>query len=356
MIRKLRLATSLVIYAFVTCHLLTISFALGGLPLLDQAAAMLTDPWLHSPLKLLLMPSMIIHVGLGMYALYQRNTLRMSSTDTVQYLCGFLLPFALLPHIISISISSDLSGSAPKYSEVLTYLWVLTPWSGLLQVIALLTAWIHGSIGILTLLHTKHWWPKMVWLINPAVVAIPVMAMLGFVEGGRIVVLTISETINQADSVMIDSTVFRAQALFSAVLAAVLLARYVRLHRAGKQSIVLQYTDGPRVRSAAGTTILEISHLYNVPHANLCRGRGRCGTCRCRIGVIAGSLSAMNTLERETLRKVSATEGERLACHCKPTAGVYSVERIIAPDIGYGLVTDDQELSSIPTPAPGNSV
>ena len=70
-------------------------------------------------------------------------------------------------------------------------------------------------------------------------------------------------------------------------------------------STVLADADGGlRANGRYGLSVLEISRLNDVPHAHVCSGRGRCGTCRVRINVAAngdydaGKLVVFTTVRR----------------------------------------------------------
>ena len=52
----------------------------------------------------------------------------------------------------------------------------------------------------------------------------------------------------------------------------------------------LTYPDGRRVAVVPGTTILEASRGAGIGHASVCGGRGRCSTCRVRVGAGADDL------------------------------------------------------------------
>ena len=64
-------------------------------------------------------------------------------------------------------------------------LWHLRPDLGLRQSIVLLVAWTHGCIGIHFWLRLRPWYPRVRPLLFAAAVLLPVLALLGFVNGGR---------------------------------------------------------------------------------------------------------------------------------------------------------------------------
>ena len=109
-------------------------------------------------------------------------------------------------------------------------------------------------------------------------------------------------------------------AAFAAVLAAAILARFLRrLAERWVGSIALTYPDRV-VRVRRGLSVLEASLLNGVPHAHVCGGRGRCSTCRIRILGDLGALPPIAADEQAVLDRVGAGAGVRLACQLRPTA------------------------------------
>ena len=79
-------------------------------------------------------------------------------------------------------------------------------------------------------------------------------------------------------------------------------------------------------------TLLELARENNVPHASVCRGRGRCGTCRVRVLDGSVTLPPPSDDEIKVLARWHAGPDERLACQLVPTGGALVVERVINPD------------------------
>jgi hypothetical protein len=64
--------------------------------------------------------------------------------------------------------------------------WKLKPFNGLLQVLGLAAAWVHGSLGLYGWLRLHRWWPFVVQFLYPATFFLPILALLGFVEAGKV--------------------------------------------------------------------------------------------------------------------------------------------------------------------------
>ena len=97
--RSIRVATGLVLFAYASNHLASHA---AGLFLLDAIQAVghgiLMRPW-RTPAGLsLLLAAFLIHLGLGLTALYRRRHLRMPTLEAVQLGLGLLIPVLLIPH------------------------------------------------------------------------------------------------------------------------------------------------------------------------------------------------------------------------------------------------------------------
>ncbi|NRA19856.1 MAG: 2Fe-2S iron-sulfur cluster binding domain-containing protein [Oceanospirillaceae bacterium] len=373
MIRSLSIVSGLIIFLFVTTHLLNLSLGIFSIELLEQSRPYFFAIWGILPFELALILSFIIHTSLGLRALYLRNTLRMSSQDRVQLISSLLIIPLLIPHIIAIKMGENLLGLEPNFIDFLTIMWIDLPLEGLRQVLLLMVVWVHGCIGLITWLRLKSWWAGAAPFMYPLAVAIPTFALLGFVEAGRDAVdrynavqaqgqyssynYSVNESATypktlQADSTgqsatakvelsaeqmgervaQIESVVRSAFIGYFALLLLVMLARYIRL-RKNRDWVEIHYADGVVIKSKIGPTLLELSISNDVPHANLCHGKGRCGTCRVRIIKSDSTLSPAADLELAMLKRLNSTADTRLACQVEPGAGVIHLERLLKADV-----------------------
>ncbi len=340
MIRRFRIITGLILFAFATGHLTNLALGLNSLETMDAWRGVFMAPWSNSIGGAILMGSLIGHALLSLYSLYRRNTLKMSPSDMVQFSSGLLILPILIPHVISIKMAVDLiPGYEPSYRGLFHYFWIQNPFEGLRQILVLVVLWVHGAIGLLTYFRLQDWWARLGPIINPLIVIVPVSALLGFVEAGNEIIAAnptyvlqsptgaLLETLNTIDTVNWSLIWF-----YLALVAIVMIARWARLRNQTHQ-IEVQFVDGPRINTEVGSTLLELAIANDVPHANLCRGRGRCGTCRVLVTATTGSLPPASELELATLKKIGAGPAERLACQLQPDEGALLVERLVPPYI-----------------------
>ena len=112
------------------------------------------------------------------------------------------------------------------------------------------------------------------------------------------------------------------------LLTLVLVARYIRV-RKDRATLSVTYADGTKLDVKSGLTLLEISRMNNMPHASLCGGKGRCGTCRVRVHEGMDILPDASEAERKTLERIKAEPDTRLACQVIPQGGMITIERLI---------------------------
>ena len=85
----------------------------------------------------------------------------------------------------------------------------------------------------------------------------------------------------------------------------------------------------------AGVSLLDVFRRNHQPHASICEGRGRCGTCAVRVLSSEHPLPEPAELELRTLHRLNLPEGTRLACQVMPEAGAVEVEAVYPPDFSF---------------------
>lgn len=343
--RRVRLVTGSILFLYVLGHLLNLALGLWSLEVMDVARPYFMAPWQNPVGLVLLYGSLLVHVLFGLEVLYHRRTLRMPMFDATQLLMALALPPLMVLHLLGTRGGFTVVGLETGYDLVLTFYWKWVPINGLRQVGVVLVAWIHGCMGLYYWLRLRSAWPRWSGWVYPFALIVPVAALLGFVEAGKEVLALAADPewsagISERAAVMSQPEAagllaFQGKFMlgYFALLAAVLFARAIRLHRStGEGFVVVRHVDGPTVEVRAGLSMLEMSRAAHVPHASLCGGRGRCGTCRVRVVDGARHLPAPSTLELETLARIDAGEGVRLACQCIPERGPLTLERLVEPD------------------------
>ncbi len=340
--RRARLATGLVLFAFLFTHFLNHSLGLVSLDAAEAGLAWFRALWVNVPGLALLFGALAIHLGLALWSLWRRRSLRLHRWEAVQLLVGLAVPPLLALHVLGTQVAEWRFGVEPSYAYVLAAIWAGDGWVTLRQVATLLLAWLHGCIGLHFWLRLKPWYAGWApWLFAGALL-LPTLALLGFVFAGREVALLMADPAwlqglaarSNLPAPAAVAEIYRWDTIFIAgyllALALVLLARGVRDRLNRRRAVAVTYADGRSVEVLPGTTILEASRRGGIPHASICGGRGRCSTCRIRVHAGAESLSPMSEEEAHVLRRVGAPPGVRLACQTRP-AGPVTVEPLMPP-------------------------
>ena len=333
-LRQIRLATGLVLYVYVSLHFA--NHALGNISVdaMESGLAIQKLIWQSVAGATILYASLLTHMSLGFWALYERRRFRWTRLEATQLVLGLSIPFLLANHVIGTRVALSEFGLEKGYAQELSNLWVGNPLLGALQAILLLIVWIHGCLGIHFWLRLKSFYPRVKELLLSIAVLLPTLALLGYYQGGERTLLSVQDPAWRArnmspehvgtpaqNAVLLEERT-RTLAFLTATLAVTLSARAFRQWRERRVgSIRLTYPDRT-IRVARGFSVLEASLVNNIPHAHVCGGRGRCSTCRIRIlGDLAG-LPAPSAAEQAVLERVHAAPGVRLACQLRPTRDI----------------------------------
>lgn len=335
MIRKLHIASGLVLFAYLVTHFVNHALLIGSIAIADSMLRAIHPVLISPPVTLLLLAALVAHVALALLALWRRRTLRLSGYEAVQYLLGFALPLALLPHVASTRIPDTVYElNWGYYRNLLVVYWVFEPGRALVQAALLLGAWIHAVLGLLAWLRLKPWFPAARPALAALALLLPTLALAGFVAGGNEARLRLATEPGFREAILADAPspavrqaiAGRTDALLAGLALAVLgvlLARQARdLLRRRQGLIRITYPDGRSIALPRGVSVLEASWLLGIPHAAVCGGRGRCSTCRVRVSGPPGSLPPPGADEARVLARIRAGDGMRLACQLRPLGPV----------------------------------
>ena len=159
---NLRLISALVLLSFVICHLtahclLLISFESG-----DAARNILMYPWRTWIGTRLLMTALLVHYANALWSIYIRRSLRLSHWEWAQLSLGLCIPDAVDDPCRWRRASRRACWTFTSYyNTVLIVQWLVFPWLGVVQAIAVLTVWTHACIGLHFWLRTKPWYPGL---------------------------------------------------------------------------------------------------------------------------------------------------------------------------------------------------
>ncbi len=355
-VRTLRITSGLYLLTYVTLHLINASLGLISVAAMDAARPYLSGFIGHPTLRPILTAALLIHYLIGLWTVYRRPRISGTAQDVIQALSGLSIMPLLAIHAVGTILLQNAS-VVVSYDFAIRVFWLDTPAYGLVQVVLLSVAWVHGAAGLFIWLRAKkRAVPILPWLY-PLAVAVPVLALLGFTEAGRTalisgvgpeIVRTSTDTplpeLPFARFIEIQYTVLWASV---AISLAVLLARGLRLWLAKPAVVAIATKEIGRIKGQTGETLLDAFRTKGQPHASLCSGRGRCGTCAVRILSADHRLPAATPLEQMTLDRIDRGDDVRLACQLQlHSGGALQVERLYPPDYRF-----DERPDTAPQPA-----
>jgi adenylate cyclase len=327
LVRRSRLASGLVLFAYLTTHFANHALGLLSLDRMEDGREWFLWLWRNPVGTAALYGSLIVHALLALWSLYRRGHLRMPAWEATQLTLGLLIPPLLVSHIVGTRLAHTLFDITDSYGRTVLSLWHLDPWGGARQALVLLIAWTHGCIGLHFWLRLRPWYRPAALTLYSFALLLPALALLGFASAGREAAL-LARTPGFTESVINTSTAERATLArvterlrwgYLLVLGGVLVARRVRQGLLRGAQVRVAYPGGRTVTAPVGLTVLEASRLGGIPHASVCGGRGRCSTCRVRVEGGGETLPPARPEEQKVLERVGAPPGVRLACQLRPT-------------------------------------
>jgi adenylate cyclase len=332
-LRQIRLVCGLILYAYLISHFL--NHALGNISVEALAWGLHYHLlfWQFLPVAIVFYTAMLVHGGLGIWALYERRQFRWKAIEPLQLVLGLSIPALAAAHVIGTRLGHTLYGYERYYPQVLHGYWATASSRMWLTLSVLIIAWIHGSIGLYFWLRMKAFFKYASPFLLAAAVLVPTLALLGLYQGGRAIAKQGSDPEWRATNLHPNKAGTPAQTEtleditsyfligYLGLLAFVLVARGGRaLHERRGGMVSLSYGNGRTIRVPKGLSVLEASLRYQVPHASVCGGRARCSTCRIRVIGDCASLPEPSNREAFVLNRVGGGSDPaiRLACQLRP--------------------------------------
>lgn len=359
--RRLRIVSGLILSVYIIAHLSNHALGLISLDAMEAMRKVVTPFWRSEFGGLLIYGSLLSHFSLALFSLYRRRTLRMPFWEFAQLALGLSIIPLLAGHVSATWGARVLMGFDPNYDFALTAI-LSDPWIMTRQLLLLIVVWIHVVIGLHFFFRLYLGYRRWALHFYPVVILIPLLVIFSIGRAGiEIGVWNNTETesvsvesVEQiADNSSDNKEVYRgAKASYSegtpankklhhglligfySLLIATLLARFIRdRHQLANGSVVIKHVNGRELKGTAGQTILEIIRNHSIPHASLCGGRGRCTTCRVRVGAGADLLDAPSALEKFALNRIRAAPNVRLACQTRPRHPL-QISPLVRSDLG----------------------
>ena len=331
-LQRLRLGSGIILFCYVSLHLLNHALGLVSLAAMEAGRDWFLFVWRGPIGSPLLYGSLSAHVALALVSVYYYRHSRLSLRERFQFAFGFMIPPLLIFHIVGTHLAHDWFQTTDSYTFVVLRYWVLSPGLGMTQSIQLVLTWLHGCMGLYFWLRLKPWYPRVAVALYSLALLLPVLALLGFSQAGQEVARLaqqpgwtdqLFQTVNApgpAQEALLQQTGLLMVGGYALSVAGVCLIRVVRRRYLRSQgTIQITYPNGQTLTAPQGASVLQVSRRAGIQHASVCGGRGRCSTCRVRIVRGLELLPTSSEAERRVLRRVGAPPNVRLACQLRPT-------------------------------------
>jgi adenylate cyclase len=329
-VRSLRLASGLVLFAYITAHLINHALGLVSLAAAEAGLGYAVELWYSLPGTVLLYGAAAIHFTLALWAVYERRTFRLPPIELLRIALGFTLPLILINHAANTRLAYDLFGLSSDYTRVVANLW-LSDQQGM-QLGLLAPGWLHGCLGLHFILRRRPLYRHLRLALFAVMLLVPVFSGMGFIAMGKELRTNAEAAAAARDyqgpahagqRLALAHTKDRLLIGYLSLIGLALAARGVRnaVERGTRRLISISY-PGRSIQVPRGWSVLEASRGFHLAHASMCGGRARCSTCRIR--VIAGEqhCPAAEAGERATLQRIGAAPDVRLACQLRPTGDI----------------------------------
>ena len=106
-LRQIRLVTGLVLFLYVTLHFA--NHALGNISVgaMERGLVIQKLIWQSLPGAVILYLSLLTHMSLGFWALYERRRFRWTRLEATQLVLGLSIPFLLANHVIGTRVALE---------------------------------------------------------------------------------------------------------------------------------------------------------------------------------------------------------------------------------------------------------
>ena len=352
MVRQLRMYSGILIFFYVTIHLLNHSLGLISIKLMDQVSDYVSNIIRTYIVSAILYLSFFIHLVSGLISLFKRRSFKMSLKDWAQLILGLTLPWILIVHLIANGYATRFENLESSYAVLVLATWVFDTKYIFLYNLLLVATWIHGIIGLQNITQNSEVYNKNKPFFTVLVWIIPILSILGYASAGKELISSIvvdEKVIYQilGEANFTEELGFRLTKLSNFVLlyypsillflfvSAVIIYRY----RLSKRLITVKYADGVEVKISKGTSILDASRENSIGHISMCGGRGRCSTCRVRVLSARDDLPERNGVEEQVARRLNLDSNVRLACQLRPISDITVRPLVTAPKTSVNEAT-----------------
>ncbi|HEX7789705.1 MAG TPA: adenylate/guanylate cyclase domain-containing protein, partial [Afipia sp.] len=147
-LRQVRLATGLVLFAYLVSHFT--NHALGNISLsaMDDALYYHAMFWQSWPVAIVFYGATLTHMSLGVWALYASRQFRWTAIEVTQLVFGLSIPMLVVSHVVGVRLAGVMFAHEKDYPQTFFAYWVSWLPGMWMMYAALIVSWVHGCIGI----------------------------------------------------------------------------------------------------------------------------------------------------------------------------------------------------------------
>ena len=276
MARRVRLISGLILFAYIVTHFVNHGLGIVSIAAMEAMLRVAYPIWSYPAVTFVLYGALVIHMTLAFYALWQRRLFKLSLHESVQYVLGFSVPVLLAEHVTNTRIDAAFyGGDFGHYKYLLSALWYGHPEKGVLQMVLLLAAWIHACIGLQFWLRVQPWYGDVQSLLFAAALLMPVLALLGYVAGGREIGVVLAQDPRYVARLLaaqpppearpaLFAITWCIRFVFLGAIVILLVARMVRHEWWRRKGVArISYPDGRSIEVVRGFTVLETKQRHD---------------------------------------------------------------------------------------------
>ena len=191
--RRLRLASGIVLFVYISSHLLNHAIGLISLNLAERVLAIAKDVWYRRPGTFLLYGAAAAHVFLALRTVYTRQHWHLPLIEYMRLGAGFSLPLLLIGHVVTTRLAFAMDIGNPRYASVVQSL--MSSGNEGWQLALLAPGWVHGCLGLWLTLESIR---KFRWGFIVLMALVPCLAAAGFLSmRAEVAIQTTSVTVAQ---------------------------------------------------------------------------------------------------------------------------------------------------------------
>jgi adenylate cyclase len=179
-LRGPRLLSGLILFAYLTEHLLNHALGIFSLSLAESGLKLAIAFWREPVATFLLYGAAAVHVVLALWTLWSRREWHLPVTEIVRLAAGFSFPLLLIGHVVTVRMGDAIFAIHPSYALVVSTLLVQGRQGWQLALLA--PGWLHGCLGLWITLRRFDAMLRLKPVLIALVILVPLLAAAGFLR------------------------------------------------------------------------------------------------------------------------------------------------------------------------------